>query len=422
MSIPGPSNTLRTILPNGITLLIYENPYTQSVAFNGYLPCGAFLDPKEKTGLSYLTSNCLHSGTRFRDFDEINDLQERIGASLSFGSGTHTIGFHGRSLSEDLPMLLTLLKESLSDAVFPEQFIEIKRQQFLTGWQMRLHDTESMSGLVFDETIYGEHPYARPIEGTPETILFITREDILQFKEDHIGPKGMVLSIAGGINAVQTASLAEELLGGWEKPQKSVDEASFFPEVRFPTVAIRKHHEIPDKMEMNLIVGTLGPARNDPDYNAARIGNSILGEFGMMGRIGNIVREENGLAYYAGSQLDSEKMSGTWAAEAGVNIENTEKALELIRGEFKRFTDSGVTDEELSDVKSYIQGSRPMSYEGNGKLAFMLKEIEFFGLGLDYCEKLTERINAVTKEDILRVARKWLDPDRLLTVTAGTKP
>ncbi len=421
MSIPGPSNILRTVLPNGITLLIYENPYAQSVSFNGYLPCGAFLDPKGKSGLSYLTSNCLHTGTRFRDFNEINDLQERIGASLSFSSGTHTIGVHGRSLSEDLPMMFTLLKETLSDAVFPEQFIELKRQQLLTGWQMRLHDTESMSGLVFDETIYGENPYARSTEGTPETIPFITREDVLQFKEDHIGPKGMVLCIAGGINAVQTASLAEEILGGWEKAQKSIDEASFFPKVSFPETAIRKHYEIPDKMEMNLIIGTLGPARNDPDYNAARIGNSVLGEFGMMGRIGNIVREENGLAYYAGSQLDSEKMSGTWAAEAGVNIENTEKALELIRGEFKRFVDSGVTDEELSDVKSFIQGSRPMTYEGNVKLAFILKEMAFYDLGLDYCEKLTERINAVTKEDILRVARKWLDPDRLLTVTAGTK-
>lgn len=419
-SLPGPENILRTVLPNGITLLVRENPYSATAALKGTIPCGAYLETSGKLGLTGFLTGCLTAGTAFRSFEEIHSLLEVSGASLGFNVGSRSIGFSGSCLAEDLAMLLGLLKEILDEPVFPEEHIEIFRHRALTAYELHLHDPESMTDERFDALLYGDHPYGRPEYGSAEIIRGITRRDLTEYHSKYFGPKGMIISIAGGIKARGVSDLCEKIFGSWEKKQEIVRIESYFPPVKPPKEAISEHTEIPDKSELSLVMGTLGPKRTDPDYMSAVLGNSILGEFGMMGRLGRTVRDENGLAYYVSSSLDSLHYGGCWSVEAGVNLENLEKAAGLIHSELKRFTGEKVTEEELDDVRSSYIGGLPLALESNGGVAGLLMNMETYNLGLDHLIRMPERVDAVTPEMILETARKWLDPDKLIRVTAGT--
>lgn len=419
-SLPGPENILRRAFPNGSTMLVRENPYSATAAFKGAIPCGAYLETSDKLGLTGFMTGCLTAGTANRNFEEIHSLLEESGASLGFNVGSRSIGFSGSCLSEDLPMLLGLLKEILDEPVFPEEHVEIFRQRALTAYELHLHDPESMTDERFDALLYGDHPYGRPEYGSFEIIRGITRRDLTEYHRRFFGPKGMILSIAGGISAPEVLDSCEKTFGSWAKAQEPVRTESYFPPVDPPSEAVSEHTEIPDKSEISLVMGTLAPKRTDPDYMTAVLGNSILGEFGMMGRLGQTVREENGLAYYVSSSLDSLHYGGCWSVDAGVNPANLEKTADLIRSELVRFTTEKVTEEELDDVRSSYIGGLPLALESNSGVASLMMNMETYHLGLDHLLRLPDRVNAITPEMILETAQKWLDPDKLIRVTAGT--
>jgi zinc protease len=167
------------------------------------------------------------------------------------------------------------------------------------------------------------------------------------------------------------------------------------------------------------VIGTNGPMRRDPEFMPALIGNNILGQFGMMGRIGDVVREKSGLAYYAYSSMNAGLGPGSWEVSAGVSPQNVKKASGLIVDELKRFVQEGVTADELADTKANFVGRLPISLESNGGVANALLNIERHNLGLDYYHRYEGLVNEVTPEDVLTTARKFIDPDKLATAVAG---
>lgn len=183
---------------------------------------------------------------------------------------------------------------------------------------------------------------------------------------------------------------------------------------------VRKDISIPEKSQTDLIIGTLGPKRSDGEYLSASIGNNVLGQFGMMGRIGEIVREQSGLAYHAAASLNAGIDVGTWEVSAGVNPSNLEKAIDLTLKELKRFISAPVTKAELQDSKSNYIGRLPLSLESNAGVAGSLLNMERFQLGLDYFQRYVSRVNAVTTEQVLETAQKYLNLDSLAIVSAGT--
>jgi zinc protease len=192
------------------------------------------------------------------------------------------------------------------------------------------------------------------------------------------------------------------------------------PEILPPKQTITNHVEIAGKSQSDLVIGTLGPKRSAPEYLAASLGNSILGQFGLMGRIGDSVREKAGLAYYASTSLNAWINSGSWEVNAGVNPGNVQKATDLIIRELKRFTAEYVTEEELAENKSNYIGRLPLSLESNAGVANAILNLERFQLGLDYLQRYSVLIQEITIEDILATARKYIDPERLFVVSAGT--
>lgn len=420
-TLPGPDNIVRKVFPNGVTVLVHENPLSQAAAFQGFMPCGSYLDPVGKNGLSSFVTGCLTSGTQHHDFRQIHEMLESCGASLKFSTNTGRINAGGGCLAEDLPMVLALMKEIMDEPIFREEYFEILRQKVLTAYELMRQDPESRADERFDALLYGDTPYGRSEYGSLDIINNMTRQDLLEYHRNYVGPKGFVLTVAGGIRADEVIEKCAELFGAWDKSQTEIDRASFFPDVPAPAKAVSEHIEIPEKSEMMLVIGTLGPKRSDPDYTAALLGNSILGEFGMMGRIGQIVREDNGLAYDVSASLDAAEFGGSWSVDAGVNPVNVEKTAELLMGELRRFTSEKVTDEELDDVKSYAIGSLPFALESNSGVAGVMMRMEVNKLGLDHLLRTPERIRSVTSEAVLETARKWLDTERMIRVTAGTR-
>jgi len=274
-----------------------------------------------------------------------------------------------------------------------------------------------MASMLFDSILFKDHPYARPEDGHPETIKRITRDDLVKFQRENYGPREMVVVIVGAVKPEEAVRQVKRALGGWQvKGQK---EAPALPEVKLLKKTVSKHHRIAGKSQSDLVIGTNGPRRKDAEFMSALIGNSILGQFGMMGRIGDVVREKSGLAYYAASSLNAGIGPGSWEVSAGVNPKNVKKASELIVSELKRFVDDGVMADELADVQANFIGRLPLSLESNGGVANALLNIERHDLGLDYYHRYEDLVREVTGESVLSAARKFIDPDKLAIAVAG---
>ncbi|MFZ5902691.1 MAG: M16 family metallopeptidase [Chloroflexota bacterium] len=416
-ALPGPEDILRETLPNGITVLSRANFNSPSVFVSGYFASGSLFEPDEKLGLADFAASMLMRGTAQRDFQQIFDALESVGASLGFDSGTHTSSFSGRALAEDLPLLLELLSESLRTPAFPADHVERLRAQLLTGLAIRAQDTADMADLIFNQIVFKDHPYGRPDDGYPETIRAITREDLMDFHRRTYGPREMVVAVVGAVEPKAALERVARALGDWQNPNQEARPE--LPPVKSLKKTVKKHHAIAGKIQTDILIGTVGPRRKDPDYMAASLGNSVLGQFGLMGRIGDVVRERSGLAYYAYSSLSAGIGPGVWDVSAGVNPANVQKATDLIVAELRRFVEQGVTKEELSDSRANYIGRLPLSLESNGGVANALLNIERFDLGLDYYRRYADLVRAVTPEAVLETARKYIDPERLAIATAG---
>jgi zinc protease len=416
-SLPSPEDIHRAMLSNGITVLARSSFNSPSISMGGYVPAGSIFESDEKLGLADFVSSSLMRGTQTRTFDAIYNELESVGASMGFDSGVHNTSFGGRSLVEDFPLLLKLLAESLQTPTFPKNEIETLRGQMLTGLAIRAQDTSELAAMAFDRMLFEGHPYSRPADGFVETVQAITRKDMQEFHRRYFGPRGMVIAIVGAIDPKKAVEALENVLGGWQVPGQV--EAPALPPHKPVKKTVKHHHVLAGKSQSDLVIGMIGPRRRDPEYISASLGNSVLGQFGMMGRIGEVVREKSGLAYYASSSLNAGTGPGSWEVSAGVNPKNLEKAIGLIEKELRRFVKSGVTKEELADSQANYIGRLPLSLESNNGVAGALLNIERYDLGLDFYQRYEGMVRDVTRADVLETARKYIDPDRLVISTAG---
>lgn len=421
-SLPGPDDITRVELPNGIVVLSRANFNSPSVVISGYLPAGALFDPDEKLGLADFTAVALMRGARTRDGEvrthrQIYDALESVGASLGAGGGMHSASFHGKALAEDLDLLLGLLADVLRRPTFPADQVERLRDQLLAGLAIRAQDTGEMASLLFDQIVYDGHPYSRPNDGYPETISAITRQDLEDFHRRCYGPRGLTIAVVGAVDPQQAVEKVAAALGDWQNPGQ--------PEPP-PTGPVSPLEELAErrvtlngKSQADVVLGVAGPPRRSPDFLAASLGNNILGQFGMMGRIGETVREKAGLAYYASSSLSGGIGPGPWSVSAGVDPQNLAQAIDLCRSEIRRFTRQPVEEQELDDSKANFIGQLPLPLESNGGVAGALIRMERYELGLDYYRRYPDLVRAVTREQVLEAAARYLDPDRLGIAVAG---
>lgn len=416
--LPGEDNIYRTELPNGIVVLSKSDFNSPSIVISGYLQCGSIHDPLEKLGLGLFTSYALMRGSVFRRYRKIYNDLETAGATLGFGASVQSTSFGGKALVEDMPLLIKTLSESIRWPIFPPVQLRILISQILTGLQIREQDTSERASLKFDEVLFPNHPYGLAEEGTIETISRIRRSDLVKFHKKFYGPKGMVIAIVGAIEPSQVVDCVFQEMGDWVNPDWIAPPEIF--EVPLNKFKHQEHINIPGKVQTDLIMGGYGPKRTSEDFLIASLGNNILGQFGMMGRIGEAVRDKSGLAYYASTALNAWLKAGTWEITAGVDPNNMGKTIKIIRDEIYRFTNEPVTKQELEDAKANMIGLIPLSIESNAGVASAIIRMERYNLGLNYLRQFPHMISRISKEEILSISRKYLDPDHMVIISAGT--
>jgi zinc protease len=417
-ALPGVDNVTRVKLENGITVLIYENHSVQSVFMVGSLQAGSIYETSEQNGLASMTASALMSGTHNRDFDTIHAELENIGADLGIGAGTHTVIFNGKALGEDLQSLIEPLSDILKNPSFPEDQVERLRGERLTGLHYSQQDTSWRVNSAFRENLYPtNHAYYYSPRGTLDTIPQLTVEDLQSFHQTHYGPLGMRLIIVGAIKTDEALDVIRQHLGDWTNDAQP--EIAKLADITAPTAIKRVNVTLPGKTQSEIILGTLGPSRFAQDFQATNMVNSILGQFGMMGRIGNVVREREGLAYHAGSSLGGGQGPGAWSISAGVNPLNVEKTVDLCIEEIRSLTTKLVSEEDIADNQAYFTGHLPLQLEQNQGIAWTLHFMEIYELGLDYLSRYHDLVYSLTREDLLAAAQNYLNPDALVIAVAG---
>ncbi len=416
-SYPGPETIRRHVLDNGITVLLYENMSSNTVALSGVVRAGAVVEPAAQAGLADFTADLLIRGSSRWTFEASAEALESVGAGIGFGGSRHTTGFSTHSLVEDLDLVLDIAADALLRPLFPADHVERVRGQTITGLQMRANDTGDMARLAFYEAAYPGHPYSRSINGYEETVSGLQVADLAGFHARYYGPRDMIIGLAGAIRADEALAKLESAFGGWRNDAQ--EAVPLVGDVARPSGLTRRAVAMPDKHQVDVVMGLPGPRRAAPDYLDASLMNSILGVFGMMGRIGHNVREEQGLAYYASSRLHGGLGPGPWVASAGVAPDKVEQAIESIRHEIRRIQDEPAPAEELADSQAYRTGSLPMSLETNHGLVDVITDMELYNLGLDYLQTYTPRILAITADDVMAAARKYLSADDLVIAVAG---
>ena len=417
-SIPNSSNIRRARLENGMTLLVYENPAVRSVNMMASIHAGGIYETADKSGLASFAALALMTGTASRSFDEIHSALEDIGAELNFRGHIHKIGLYGKSLAEDLPQLLDIANDALRQPVFPEDHIERLRGERLTWLRYSSFDTRYRAAKAMRETLYPDtHPYHYGTYGSEDTTAKISRNDLLRYQAAHFGPRGMILVIVGAVKAEEAIQQAAELFGDWQNPHQPPTAAAAEPSKL--TGSQRRFVFVPGKTQSDIKMGAVGPSRYAADYLPAQLANSVLGEFGMMGRIGKHVREQKGLAYYAFSQLGGGHGPDPWAISAGVNPDNVELAVNSIMEEIERLISETVSDDDLADNQSYFTGRLPLRLESNEGIAAHIHTMESYRLGLDYLANYKDAIYRITKEDTLAAARNYLKPAEMVIAVAG---
>lgn len=416
-SFPNQDTIRRQELANGITVLAYESFATQSVVVTGDLRVGAVFDPADAAGLSEFTSDMLLRGTANRSFEAIYDTLESVGARLTFGSGRLLTDFNGMALAEDMPLLLELAADALIRPTFPTDHVQRVRGELLTALAMQANNTRRMAGKRFRELLYGDHPFGRSTLGTPESVSAIDSAQLRAFHAAHYGPRGAIITVVGARPAAEMIDLVARYFGDWQADNPPLPTVA---DVARPVGIVREHVEMAEKSQTDIVLGVPGPRRADPNYLDIRVANTILGVFGMSGRIGKNVREKQGLAYYAYSSLSGGLGPSPWLVATGVAPKDVERAVDTIRAEIRRIQHEPVAAEELADTQAYLTGSMPLGLETNGGIAETLANMELYDLGLDYLTTYADRIRGVTVEKVQEMAQIYFSADDIAIATAGT--
>ncbi len=420
MSESRSSDSIRTatrhVLSNGMVALVQRNPSSPTVSVRGEIRVGAIHESAGKNGLAVFTGAALIRGAGERSFQDIVSATESVGASVNAGGGTTASGFGGRALAEDLALVLDILSDMVMRPHFPATEIERLRNQLVMGLRESEQETRTQASRAARELLFpADHPYSRLSGGTIETVSRITRDDLRDFHALY-QPAASTIAIVGDVEPSAVVELLERSFGAWQA-ERPLPATELPPPNRIERV-MRRDIAMAGKTQSDVIWAVHGLPRTSPDYYAAAIGNMMLGRIGLGGRLGENVRERQGLAYYCGSSLDADLYAGPWAALAGISPANVERTIAAIVHEVARFLEDGPTDQELSDTRDYMTGSTVLGLETNDGIAATLLGIERYNLGLDYIDRYPSIIRSVTPEQIVEVARRYLSTERYVVTVA----
>ncbi len=411
-----PLTPRRWTLPNGVVGLINEAHTMPAVTVLVGVRAGAYHDPAGREGTAALVGRVLDRGTTSRSATEIADALDGCGASLSVIAGRHQLTVSATCLSEDVDEIFSLVADVVRHPQFDEREVATRRAELLTAILQDEDDPAAVAVDVLMSRLYPGHPYGRRPRGTPQTVEKIGREELATFHRRWFTPEGTTVVVVGDVDADQMIRSVTRACQSWtveRPPDPSPAPVSPFPRRHLEVVSMM------NKAQADVAYAFVGLRRSDPEYYAAWVMNNALGQYALGGRLGDSIRERQGMAYYVYSTLDASLAEGPLMVRAGVAGDNVDRTIASIDRELIAVRTEGLTANELAESKSYLIGSIPRQLETNAGIAGFLLSAELHGLGADYEARLPRLIDAVTLEEANRVARRLLDPTRAVIVVAG---
>ena len=378
---------------------------------------GSIYDANALVGLSHLASRVLDRGTERTTNDQIAEALDERGVSLTVGANRHVMTVSCTCLSEDFEAMLALVGEIVMQPAFPEHEIDKRKGEVLNAIRQDEDNPAATAMHALFATLYpNQHPYGRPSKGTVESVGRIERKDLIAFHDSRFAPSATPAVIVGDVERGRAVEAGERVFGSWRKPAPADIALSHPPPDR------RRHERVipmMNKAQADIAYGFTTIVRRDPRYYAYTLMNNALGQYGIGGRLGDSIRERQGMAYYVFSSFDANIVEGPLVVRAGVNPANVDRAIASIDDEMRSMASEGLTPQELADCKQYLIGSIPRLLETNGAIATFLQTAEFFELGLDHDLRLPALLDAVTLEEVNAAARDALDVNRAALVVAG---
>jgi len=367
-------------------------------------------------GLASLTSGLLDTGAGPWDADAIAQRLENVGAILGSGASRDSAYFSLRSLThpEKLATALETASEVLAHPKFDTKDFDREKNRALLAIRQLEEDPSELAEMAFMKAIYGEHPYAHPVEGTKAAIEVLSRDDLVAFHRQFYTVRNGIVAIVGEVSRQQAESMAETLLAGLPEGESQQS----LPEPAPLTVATTAKTPFPSE-QTHVFAGSLGMKINDPDYFPLYVGNHILGGSGLVSRIMEEVREKRGFAYNAYSYFIPLRVTGPF--EVGLQTKNVQadEALKVAISTVHDFIEQGPSDKELDAAKKNIMGGFVLRLDSNQKLAAEVASIGFFNRPLDYLQTFPGKVQAVSREEIRRALKSRLDTGHFQTVLVG---
>ncbi|MDX1541269.1 MAG: pitrilysin family protein [Geminicoccaceae bacterium] len=410
---PASPRVEEVVSPGGIKAYLLHEPMLPFLSLSLHFKGGAALDPAGKEGLAWMLSGLLDEGAGELDSQAFRTELEDKAIRLSFDAGRDEFTGQLRTLTEHRERAFELLGLALSEPRFDDEPVERIRSQVQADLRRRSEDPDYISSLTWFETAFPDHPYGRPVRGTVESVAEIGTADLERFVQDRLVKDQLTVGVAGDVTAEELGPLLDQAFGALPESGQPIEVATTEPAVA-GTIVVRK--PLPQSQVM---FGEGGLPRDDPDYYAAYVANHILGGGGFTSRLTDEVREKRGLAYSVYSYLYPNDFAPLWLGGAGTDSTRVGESIEIIKAEIARIAAGEVTQEELDDAKTYLTGSFPLRLTSNDRIAGMLVGMQVHDLGPDYIDRRNELIEAVTLDDVRRVAGRLYDPEALLTVVVG---
>ncbi|MFX0541620.1 M16 family metallopeptidase [Roseovarius sp. S4756] len=400
--------------PGGVDLWLVEDHTIPFVALEMRFRGGASLDQPGKRGATNLMTGLLEEGAGDMDSREFARQAEALAASFSYGTGDDAISVSARFLSENREAAVELLRQSLVEPAFNQKSIDRVRGQVRANIEGDVKDPRSIAGRTFDAQTFGDHPYATSKDGTLGSIAGLTRGDIVAAHRAALVRDRLYVAAVGDITAEELTQLVETLTEGL--PQSSDIPLPGPADVALPGGIKVVEYDTPQSV---VTFAQPGIDRDDPDFFAAYLLNQILGGGGFESRLMNEVREKRGLTYGVYSYLVDRDGAQLWMGQVASANDRVATAIEVIRDEWAKMRDTGVTEKELDDAKTYMTGAYPLRFDGNAPIANIAVDMQTEDLPTDYIKTRNDQVKAVTLDQINRVARELLDPEKLSFVVVG---
>ena len=399
--------------PEGFEAWLVEEHSIPFVALDIRFKGGASLDPEGKRGVVNLMTGLIEEGAGDMDARAFIEARDELAASFSFDVHDDALSVSARFLTENRDEAVALLREALVNPRFDEEAVERVRAQVLSGIRSELNDPNRIAGHAFDKLAFGDHPYGSARDGTLESVAALTRDDMVAAHKAVLAKDRVYVGAAGDITAEELGGIIDTLLADLPEEGAPMPETADLSLTGGVTLV---PFETPQSVTL---FGHVGIDRDDPDFFAAYVANEIFGGGGRQSRLSDEVREKRGLTYGVGTFLADYDYADLLLGQFASANDRMAEAIEVVRQEWERISNEGVTEAELEEIKTYLTGAYPLRFDGNGPIARIMVGMQMQGLTPDYINTRNDKVNAVTLDDVKRVSARIYRPEELRFVVVG---